>query len=136
MFHMSIVTLERVYCEIDAKSLVVPGSDGYLGILAHHAPLISALKPGRIEYRDDADKVNILAVSGGFIEVSDNRVTLLADTVESGDEIDIQRAQDAHDRARKRLSAAVQKGAEISIERAAAALARALNRIKIYRETH
>ncbi len=133
MFSLSIVTPERVYCETEVESLVVPGTDGYLGVLSHHAPLITALKPGRIEYRDAEAKVHTLAVSGGFIEVSDNQVTLLADTIESGDEIDLDRAKAAHDRAKERLQ---KKDSDISIDRASAALARALIRMRIYRETH
>jgi len=133
MFNLSIVTPERVYCETEVESLVVPGTDGYLGILSHHAPLITALKPGRIEYRDAEAKVHILAVSGGFIEVSDNRATLLADTIESGDEIDLDRAEAAFSRAKERLE---KRDNDISLDRASVALARALNRMKIYRETH
>ncbi|MDF1545055.1 MAG: F0F1 ATP synthase subunit epsilon [bacterium] len=134
MFKLSIVTPERVYCETEVESLVVPGTDGYLGVLSHHAPLITALKPGRIEYRDAESKVHTLAVSGGFIEISDNQATLLADTIESGDEIDLERAKAARDRAQERM--AKRNSSDISIDRAAAALSRALNRMKVYGDTH
>ena len=103
MFHLSIVTPEKIYCEAEINSLVVPGTEGYLGILSHHAPLISSLKPGKIEYKDSENKEIVLAVSGGFIEVSDNKVTILADAVETTEEIDIRRAQDACDRAKDRI---------------------------------
>ncbi len=87
MFLLSIVTPEKVFFEAEIKSLVVPGTVGYLGVLSNHAPLITAMKPGRIEFRDFDDKVNLMAVSGGFLEVSNNKATILADAVEKADEL-------------------------------------------------
>ena len=136
MFRLSIVTPEKVFYEADVKSLVVPGTEGYLGVLSNHAPLITALKPGRIEFRDAEDKVHIMAVSGGFLEVSNNRGTLLADTVERGDEIDIERAQAAYDREKKRLVSAGKSETDIDLPSVKAALERAANRIKVYKDTH
>ncbi|MBD3401637.1 ATP synthase F1 subunit epsilon [candidate division GN15 bacterium] len=138
MFRLSIVTPERVYYDGDVASLVVPGTEGYLGILSNHAPLITALQEGRIEYRDEADTVHILAVSGGFLEVFDNKATLLADAVEAAEEIDVDRARDALERARKKLEK-VSSGSspeEINVDEARDALQRARNRIKVYNETH
>ncbi len=136
MFVLSIVTPEKVYYEAEIKSLVVPGTEGYLGILSNHAPLITALKPGKIEFRDANDKVEFLAVSGGFLEVSNNRATLLADAVERGDEIDIQRAQAALDREKNRLISAGSGETDIDLPSVRAAIERAQNRIKVYKETH
>jgi len=136
MFHLSIVTPEKSYYEGEIKSLVVPGTEGYLGILSHHAPLITALMPGKIEFRDENDKINIMAVSGGFLEVSNNLTTILADTVEDADEIDIERARTAYDREKKRLISAGESETEIDLPSVRAALARAANRIKVYEETH
>jgi len=136
MFVLSIVTPEKVYYEDDIKSLVVPGTEGYLGILSNHAPLITALKPGRIEFRDANDKVEQLAVSGGFLEVSNNRATLLADAVERGNEIDIERAQAALEREKNRLISAGQGETDIDLPSVRAAIERAQNRIKVYKETH
>ena len=82
VFHLSIVTPEKVFYEGDIKSLVIPGSEGYLGVLPNHAPLITALKPGKIEFRDREDEQHVLAVSGGFLEVSRNQVNLLVIWVE------------------------------------------------------
>ena len=132
MFHLSIVTPEKIYCEAEINSLVVPGTEGYLGILSHHAPLISSLKPGKIEYKDSENKEIVLAVSGGFIEVSDNKVTILADAVETTDEIDIKRAKSARDRAKDRIGKK-SSGADtdINIDRAQVALLRALNRLRV-----
>ncbi len=136
MFRLSIVTPEQVFLEEDIKSLVVPGTEGYLGVLSNHAPLITALKPGRIEYRDATDTVQILAVSGGFLEVSNNVATLLADTVERAGEIDIDRARQAYEREKKRLVSAGSGETDIDLPSVQAALDRAKNRIKVYEETH
>ena len=136
MYHLSIVTPEKSYYEGDIKSLVVPGTEGYLGILSHHAPLITALMPGKIEFRDENDEVNIMAVSGGFLEVSNNLATILADTVEDADEIDIERARAAYEREKKRLISAGESETDIDLPSVRAALARAANRIKVYEETH
>jgi len=136
MFHLSIVTPEKSFYEGDIKSLVVPGTEGYLGVLSQHAPLITALIPGKIEFRDKNDEVNIMAVSGGFLEVSNNIATILADTVESADEIDIKRAKAAYDREKKRLISAGGEETDIDLPSVRAALERAANRIKVYKETH
>ncbi len=134
MFSLSVVTPEKVHYELEAKSLIVPGSEGYLGVLAHHAPLITVLKPGRLEFVDSDDKMHLLSVSVGFLEVSDNKATILADAVEEADSIDIDRAQKAYDRAQDRVTKAFEKGTDISLERARKSLQRALNRINIYKE--
>jgi F-type H+-transporting ATPase subunit epsilon len=136
MFHLCIVTPERVYCEVNVESLSVPGSEGYMGILSNHAPLITTLKPGRIEYRVAGGEVHVLAVSAGFLEVSENRATILADAVESPNEIDVERAKAALGRGEMRLDAARHGESNIDIARAQAAVARATNRINVYHESH
>lgn len=138
MFTLSIVTPERVYYDGKVSSLVVPGTEGYLGVLSNHAPLITSLRNGRIEFRDEKDAVHILAVSGGFLEVFDNKATLLADTVEAAEEIDVNRAQQAFERAKKRLEMinAGQSPDGAGEQEAREALERARNRLKIYRDTH
>ncbi len=136
MFRLSIVTPEKVFFEADIKSLVVPGTEGYLGVLSNHAPLITALKPGRIEFRDADENVVLMAVSGGFLEVSNNVATVLADTVERSDDIDIDRAQAAYDREQSRLVSAGDDDTSIDLPTVRAAIERAKNRIKVYKETH
>ena len=134
MFRLSIVTPERVFFEADVKSLIVPGTEGYLGVLSNHAALITALQPGKIEFRDAEDKLCYLAVTAGFLEVSGNVATLLADAVEETEEIDLERAEAARDRAWEMLKAAA-GDKEINVARARAALLRALNRIRFHQAT-
>jgi len=136
MFRLSIVTPEALYFEGDITSLVVPGTEGYLGILSDHAPLITALQNGYIELRDTQDKVQVMAVSGGFLEVSENQATILADTVESSDDIDLERAQRALARAKKAISEYATGGGQVDIQKAREDLERAQNRVRVYRETH
>ena len=135
MFQLSIVTPEKVVFEGQVVSLLVPGMEGYLGVLSNHAPLITALQPGRIEFQDDQDKIQIFSVSGGFVEVSGNKATLLADTAEHCEEIDIDRAQTALEKALKALQDK-EKAGETSTPEAKEAARRAANRVRIYKETH
>jgi len=134
MFRLSIVTPEKTFYEAEILSLVVPGTEGYLGVLSHHAPLITALKPGRIEFRDADDKVKIAAVSGGFLEVSNNVATLLADAVEWAGDIDVERAQEAYDREKKRLVSAGGGETDIDLPSVRAAIERAANRLRVAKE--
>lgn len=136
MFRLSIVTPEQIFFEGDIKSLIVPGTEGYIGILSHHAPIISALKPGRIVYQDFENKINILSVTKGFLEVSGNIATILCDAAEFAHEIDVARAQKSYDEAKKRIFMAGQldNNTEIDLEAEKEALERASNRLKIYKE--
>jgi F-type H+-transporting ATPase subunit epsilon len=136
MFRLSIVTPERVFYDGEVRSLTVPGTEGYLGVLSHHAPLITALKPGKLEFRDDQDQMHVLAVSGGFLEVSHNIATVLADAVEDASEIDISRAQRALELCKQRMMSAGHGETSIDLPSARAALDRASNRIKVYKDTH
>ena len=75
---VDIISADRIVYSDDVDAIIVPGAEGYLGILPHHAPLITAINPGDITIRKDGAET-ILPVSGGFIEVIDNKVTVLAD---------------------------------------------------------
>ncbi|HEY7727588.1 MAG TPA: ATP synthase F1 subunit epsilon [Candidatus Eisenbacteria bacterium] len=102
-FRFRLVTPQRLLLETDVVSLLAPGSEGYLGVLAHHAPLITMLRPGRLEIRTAEGRVVHFAVTGGFLEVSGNRASVLADAAERAKEIDRSRAEAALRRAEKRL---------------------------------
>lgn len=126
---LDIVTAERnVYSE-DVDILVAPGIDGELGILPSHAPLMTALMPGEIRVVKDSDE-SYLAVSGGFLEVNNNVVTILADTAEHVEEIDIERAEAAIKRAEERIGSA---SADLDLERASQALRRSRVRVTVSR---
>lgn len=81
-FTFRLVTPQRIVFEGPVVSIQAPGSEGYLGVLAHHAPLITTLKDGRLEMRDPSGKVTAWHVTGGFLEVSNNRASALADSAE------------------------------------------------------
>jgi len=136
MFRLSIVTPERVVFDGEVVSLIVPGTEGYLGVLSHHAPLITALQTGKIEFRDGTDKLQVYAISGGFIEVSHNQATLLADTAEHSDEINVDRAQTSFDRLTKGLDDGEVLAGGVGKFEQNQALRRAANRLKIYKDTH
>ncbi len=136
MFRLSIVTPEKIVFDSEVASLIVPGAEGYLGVLSHHAPLITSLQIGRIEFRDSSEKLQIYSVSGGFIEISHNSATLLADTAEHADEIDAQRAQTSFDRLTKALEDGEVLAGGVGHFEQNEAIRRAANRLKIYKETH
>ncbi len=125
-----IVTGERQVLEEDGIDMVVaPGIEGYLGILPRHAPLLTALRPGELVVKKGGEEY-AYAISGGFLEVLPDQVTILADTAERSDEIDIERAEAARRRAQERLASAM---TEQEIAAAKASLAKALVRIKVAR---
>ncbi len=129
MYSLSIVTPEEIFYENEVTSLIAPGSEGYLGVLTNHAPLITGLVPGKLTVKDtDNQEVNF-AVSGGFMEVLKDQVTILADSIEFVKDIDVERAKGALQRAKQRLRL---KEKEIDIPRALAAMKRAENRIYLY----
>lgn len=129
-FLLNIVTPEKTVFEEEIISLIAPGSEGYLGILAHHVPLITGLIPGKLMVRDKQNNTIIYAVSGGFLEVAGNRATILADAVERVEEIDIDRAKRAEERAREILESKNRDSVEFT--KGQVALERALNRISIF----
>ncbi|MDI3340555.1 MAG: F0F1 ATP synthase subunit epsilon [Sphaerobacter sp.] len=125
---VEVVTGERVvYQEDDVDMVVAPGADGALGILPRHAPLISLLSLGEMRVIKGGQEQS-LAVFGGFIEVAQNRVRVLADTAERAEEIDLARAEEARRRAEARLS---RQRADIDLVRAELALRRSLIRLRV-----
>lgn len=105
MLRLEIVTPEKRVLDSDVDSVTVPTATGEAGILPNHAPLISALKPGLLTYTAKGTSEK-LAVSGGFVEVNSNNVTVLADTAETADEIDLEAARSDREVAEKALAAA------------------------------
>jgi F-type H+-transporting ATPase subunit epsilon len=122
-----IVTAERVVYSDDVDIVVAPGIQGQMGILPSHAPLLTTLQPGELVVRKDSEETAIF-VSGGFLEIMQNRVTVLADTAERAEEIDMARAEEAKVRAEERVREHVP---EMDLARAEAALRRSLMRLKI-----
>jgi F-type H+-transporting ATPase subunit epsilon len=124
---LDIVTAERVVYSDDVDIVVAPGVEGQLGILPHHAPLMTMLQPGELRVRKGGEEVS-LAITGGFLEVRPDRVIVLADAAERAEEIDIHRAEEAKRRAQEQLR---HPTPEIDLARAEVALRRALARIEV-----
>jgi F-type H+-transporting ATPase subunit epsilon len=125
---VDIVTAERlVYSEEGVERLIVPGVEGELGVLTLHAPLLTMIQPGVLRIVKGGDEVE-MAITGGFIEVRQNRVTILADAAERAEEIDTVRAEEARRRAQRRLE---ERASEEDLARAEASLARSLARLKV-----
>ena len=122
-----IVTAERIVYSDDVDIVVAPGIEGQLGILPGHAPLMTMLQPGELMVRKDGEEVAMF-VSGGFLEVMADRVTVLADVAERADEIDVDRAEAARCRAEDRIKTC---SAEVDLTRAEAALRRSLVRLRV-----
>ena len=124
--HVEVVTAERDLYHGEADIVDVPGSDGQLGILPEHAPLLALLGAGPLQIKLNGE-IDVLFISGGFLEVSHDRVVILADTAENADEIDEARAEEARRKAQTGLQEARTRTQRAELE---AALGRALFRLK------
>jgi F-type H+-transporting ATPase subunit epsilon len=122
-----IVTAERVVYSDDVDVVIAPGIEGQLGILPHHASLMTMLQPGELMVRKGSEEHSIF-VSGGFMEVHGNKVVVLADTAERAEEIDISRAEAAKRRAEEKMA---QPPTEVDLARAQASLLRSMMRLKV-----
>jgi len=125
---LDVVTPESVICSCEVDAVIAPGVEGQLGILPHHAPLITMLQAGELRVRKNGDETCI-AIYGGFLEVRPDRVIVLADAAERAEEIDVARAQEAERRADQAL--ADRKGSQADTTRAEAALRRSLVQLKV-----
>jgi len=125
---LELATPTRLVVSAEVDEVVAPGSLGYFGVLPGHAPLLATLGIGEVTYRIGRDEHHV-AVSGGFAEVRNDKVIILADSAETPADIDRTRAERARDRAEGRLSG--RNPEEIDYTRAAAALARALTRLQV-----
>ena len=124
---LDVLTPERSVCCIEVEIVIARAMDGEVGILANHAPLIAALDIAPLRYRKDGVE-HAVAINGGFMEVKDNRISILTPVAETESEIDFRRAEEARERAEKRLAAPTP---EIDVRRAELALRRAMMRLKI-----
>ena len=127
-FNLEIVTPRKIAYSGRVLSFSAPGVVGGFQVLYNHAPLLSNITIGEVKIIDAQEKESHYATSGGFVEVHDNKVIMLAETVERADEIDVTRAETARDRAKKMIH---EKRVETDVDRAKVALHRAVNRLKV-----
>jgi len=127
-FNLEIVTPKKIVFSGSVTSFSAPGVVGGFQVLKNHAPLLSNIAIGEVKLVDESGQESRYATSGGFVEVHENKVMLLAETAERSDEIDVARAEAARERARKRLA---EKTTGTDIDRARLALFRAMNRLKV-----
>ena len=126
-FQLEIVTPEKMVVRDAAQEAQIPGRNGYFGVLPGHAPLITELGAGEISYRS-AGQVQRFSVAWGFAEVLPDKVTILAETAERPEEIDVKRAQEARQRAEELLKSGK---TEVDYDRAEDALKRADTRLQV-----
>jgi F-type H+-transporting ATPase subunit epsilon len=130
---VEIVTAERqVYNETDVDMVVAPGSEGVLGILPRHAPLLTMLRPGSLRVKKGGAEQE-MAVAGGFLQVNADRVLILADQAERADEIDAAAAEEARQRAERALNDAKRNGNQGDVEAARSALRVSLAQLRVVR---
>ena len=125
---LEVITPERVVYTDDVDMVIAPATDGYVGILPHHAPLLTTLGPGEFRVKKGGVE-EVLAVFGGFMDVRGDRVVVLTEDAEHAEDIDAKQAQDARDRAQQALQAGPMSASDEA--RARASLQRALVRIRV-----
>ena len=127
-FQVHILAADRTFYEGPCESLTISTSDGELGILAHHSPMLAAVLPGTLRFRIPGQEPQLAAVSPGMVKVEANEVLVLVDSAERPEEIDAARARREADQAREAL---LQKRSRQEHQVAQATLARALNRLRV-----
>lgn len=127
---LEVVTPTGAVVNDDVDIVNAPGYGGDFGVLANHAPFLSTIKIGSLSYEKGNARENLM-ISGGFCEVSNNKITFLVESAEYGTQIDVNRAMKAKERAEKRLAQAAQHEDTLSRARAEAALQRALARLRV-----
>ncbi len=130
---LEIVTPERLAFAGEVDAVVLPGSDGELGILPHHAPLVSTLGVGELRFRIGGVEES-LAIFGGFLQVRPDKVVVMAELADSASEIDLEAAQEARREAERALEGGYDEGADLSAARAA--LQHALLRLRVAERRH
>ncbi len=124
---LELVTPDRAVVRESVDEIQIPGSEGYLGVLPGHTPLLTSLQVGELWFRQGSEK-SYAAVAFGFAEILPDRVTILAQIAEHAEDIDVDRAQEAERRARERLTKSV---AEVDFERARISLMKSLIRLQV-----
>ncbi len=127
---LEVVTPEKAIVSEEVKSIVAPGSEGEFGVLKDHTTFLTSLKIGTLRYTDTSGNERYLFVNGGFAEVLPDKVTVLADSAERREDIDLSRAEDSKNRAERRLA---DTSGAYDYARADAALKRAVHRISMKR---
>jgi len=130
--HLEILTIERRLFDDYVNMVIVPGSEGVLGILPRHTPLITTLSYGELQVKMEGEPDQFFAIGGGFMEVQPFHVIVMADSAEQAEEIDVDRAEAARQRAEEYLAKA-KADRSIDLARAEAALRRSITRIKAAR---
>ncbi len=130
---LEIVTPEKLAYSDEVDAVTLPGSEGELGILPHHAPLISMLGAGELRFRKDGVEESF-AIIGGFVQVRPDKVVVMAETADLAAEIDLERAQEARKDAERALAAGFVEPADVA--QARAALQAALVRIRVAERSH
>jgi F-type H+-transporting ATPase subunit epsilon len=130
---LEIVTPERLAYSDTVDSVVLPGSEGEMGILPHHAPLLATLGVGELRIRKGGEE-EFFAIAGGFVQVRPDKVVVMAETADMASEINLEAAQQARREAEKALSEGFSEPADLA--RARAAMERALVRIRVAERRH
>lgn len=130
---LEIVTPERLAYSDEVDAVVLPGSEGEMGVLPHHAPLVSTLGVGELRIRKSGAEESF-AIVGGFVQVRPDRVVVMAETADLASEIDLERAQEARREAERALETGYHEGVDLSAVRAS--LQQALLRIRVAERRH
>ena len=130
---LEIVTPERLAYQDEVDAVVLPGVEGELGVLPHHAPLVSTLGFGELRIRKGGAEESF-AIVGGFVQVRPDKVVVMAETADLASEIDLEKAQEARREAERALESGYQEGADLAAARAA--LQQALLRIRVAERRH
>ena len=126
---LEIITAERVLFDDEVDAVVAPGAEGELGVLPHHAAVMTTLQAGELRYRMAGEETHFV-VHGGFMDIQGDHVVVLADAAEHVDEVDVARAEEAIRRAQERIASRTE---DVDLERALASLQRATVRLRITR---
>jgi F-type H+-transporting ATPase subunit epsilon len=130
---LEIVTPEKLAYSGAVDAVVLPGAEGEMGVLPHHAPLLAALGIGELRIRKGGEEEHF-AIAGGFVQVRPDKVVVMAETADMASEIDLEKAQEARREAEKALESGYREGADLAVARAS--LQQALLRIRVAERRH